>query len=339
MLQVTKTYLPSKKKFLEYIDQIWESHTLSNNGPLVQKLEIQLKDFSGCSHVLACTNGTIVLQMALRALNITKEVITTPFSYVATTNAILWEKCKPVFVDVKKPFLTIDANKIEAAITKNTQAIIATHVYGYPCDVEKIEKIAQKYKLKVIYDGAHAFGATYKSRSLLSFGDITTCSFHATKLFHCGEGGALFFNNENYLNPLSLMRSFGHFNDDYYSVGTNAKMFLKLKAISLIYTENLANNSKIFSSIAPPSGSNYSYYPVLFKNEKFLLKAITLLKENNIFPRRYFYPSLNKLSFLQNYFSCPISEKASKSVLCLPMSQYITTKEIKTICSLLNQIK
>ena len=203
MLQVTKTYLPSKKKFLKYVDAIWQNHILTNNGPLLKQLEDKLKTYSGCSNVLACANGTVVLQMALRAMNITKEVITTPFSYVATTNAILWEQCKPVFVDINKTNFTIDVKKIEQAITKDTQAILATHVYGHPCDVAAIGKIAAKHKLKVIYDGAHSFGATYKGKSLLSFGDITTCSFHATKLFHSAEDGALFINSAKYAEPLS----------------------------------------------------------------------------------------------------------------------------------------
>lgn len=357
MLQVTKTYLPSKKKFLKYVDAIWQNHILTNNGPLLKQLEDKLKTYSGCSNVLACANGTVVLQMALRAMNITKEVITTPFSYVATTNAILWEQCKPVFVDINKTNFTIDVKKIEQAITKDTQAILATHVYGHPCDVAAIGKIAAKHKLKVIYDGAHSFGATYKGKSLLSFGDITTCSFHATKLFHSAEDGALFINSAKYAEPLSLLRSFGHIYDDYYCVGTNSKMselhaamglsviddinkiIKKLKGISLKYDKYLNNNSTSFSLIKTPEGNNYGYYAILFKNEKLLKNAMAELAEHEIFPRRYFFPSLNELPFLKKTNACPVSENISRSVLCLPLSQYITEKQVKKVCRIINKLK
>ncbi len=357
MLNVTKTYLPSKKEFLKHIDTIWESHILTNDGPLLHLLEDKLKEFSGCSNVLACTNGTVVLQMALRAMNITKEVITTPFSYVATTNAILWEHCKPVFVDINRTIFTIDANKIEAAITKDTQAILATHVYGYACEVEKIEKIALKYGLKVIYDGAHAFGCTYKGKSLFSFGDIVTCSFHATKLFHSGEGGALFINNKDYYQPLSLIRSFGHIHEDYYTIGINARMselhaamglclfkdiekiINKRKTVSLLYEKYLNNKSMFKPVVKPHVGYNYAYYPVLFKNEQILKKAMDSLAEYDIFPRRYFYPSLNTLPFLENITPCRVSEGISQRILCLPLSHYIKQREIKKICTVINKLK
>ena len=358
MLNVTKTYLPDKKKFLKYVDKIWQSHILTNNGPFLNLLEDKLKAYSGCSHVLACANGTIVLQMALKALNITKEVITTPFSYVATTNAILWEHCTPVFVDIDPSDFTIDVNKIEQAITKDTQAILATHVYGHPCHVEQIAKIAARHKLKVIYDGAHAFGATYKGKSLLSFGDITTCSFHATKLFHCGEGGALFTNNKKLVQSLFVLRSFGHIHDDYYCAGINAKMpelnaamglcmlgdiakiIKKLKAVSLLYKKYLGTTPAFYPVVpASPEQYNYAYYPVIFKDGKTLKKAMKALAEHDIFPRRYFFPSLNTLPFLKEVNSCPVSENISGRVLCLPLSYYITEKEIKKVCSILNQLK
>ena len=358
MLNVTKTYLPDKKKFLKHVDAIWQNHILTNNGPLLNLLEDKLKVYSGCRHVLACTNGTVVLQMALKALNITKEVITTPFSYVATTNAILWEHCTPVFVDIDPANFTIDVDKIEQAITKDTQAILATHVYGFPCDVEKIGKIAAKHKLKVIYDGAHAFGATYKGKSLLSFGDITTCSFHATKLFHCGEGGALFTNNKKLAKSLFIMRSFGHIHDDYYSVGINAKMpelnaamglcmlddiaaiIKQLKAASMLYKKHLSERPEFYLVLpSVPEQYNYAYCPVIFQDEKTLKKAMRSLAEDNIFPRRYFFPSLNTLPFLKATNSCAVSEDISKRVLCLPLSYYITEKEIKKVCSILNKLK
>ncbi len=173
------------------LKRAWDKGWMTNNGELVKELESELKEYLHVDHLLFCSNGTIVLQMALKALGITGEVITTPFSYVATTNVILWEGCTPVFVDINPKTFCIDADKIKAAITPNTQAILATHVYGIPCDVEKIEVIARKHQLKVIYDGAHAFGCEYKGKSLLSCGDVSTCSFHATKIFHTVEGGCI----------------------------------------------------------------------------------------------------------------------------------------------------
>ncbi len=356
MLQVTRSYLPPKEQFLQYIDKIWESHVLTNNGSFVQALEDKLKQYTGCKHVLACANGTIVLQMALRAMNITKEVITTPFSYVATTNAILWEKCKPVFVDITKKGFTIDASKIEKAITKNTQAILATHVYGYPCDVERIQKIAKKYDLKVIYDAANSFGTIYKDKSVFSYGDISTCSFHATKLFHTAEGGALFVNNEKYFDPLFLFRSFGHIHDDYYSIGINAKMselhavmglcnldhmdeiIAKRKEAFFLYNKYLDTITDFKTVTSGETEYNYTYYPVLVKDEQQLMLVMSELKEEGIFPRRYFYPSLNLLPFLKNAASCPVSENISRRVLCLPLSVYITEKDIQQICGIINKV-
>ena len=191
MINVTKTFLPPFEEYVTTLKRAWDKEWITNNGELVRELEQELKEYLKVKNLLFNGNGTVVLQIALKALNITKEVITTPFSYVASTNVILWEGCQPVFVDIDPDTLCIDADKIEAAITNDTQAILATHVYGIPCNIEKIQRIADKYKLKVIYDGAHAFGCRYKGRSLLSYGDISTCSFHATKVFHTVEGGAI----------------------------------------------------------------------------------------------------------------------------------------------------
>jgi dTDP-4-amino-4,6-dideoxygalactose transaminase len=351
---VTKTYLPSKKKYLRYINQVWNSHVLTNNGPLVIDLEERLKDYSGCQSVLACSNGTIVMQMALKALNITKEVITTPFSYVATTNAILWEGCKPVFVDINLTDFTIDADKIEAAITEDTQAILATHVYGYPCAVEKIEAIALKHNLKVIYDAANAFGTTYKGRSIFTFGDISTCSFHATKLFHTAEGGALFINDQSCYDQLFLYRSFGHIYDNYFSVGINAKMselhaamglcilddidkiISRRRKASLLYDRYLNNKTNFKPAAASETVYNYAYYPVLLKNEAELVLVKEKLESNDIFPRRYFYPSLNKLPFLPEYYPALLSEDIASRILCLPLSTYISKNEVKRISKIIN---
>lgn len=311
MINVTKTYLPPFEEYAAILKRAWEKAWITNNGELVQELETKLKEYLDVKHLWFTSNGTVVLQMALKALNITKEVITTPFSYVATTNAILWEGCTPVFVDIDPHTFCIDASKIEAAITKDTQAILATHVYGQPCDVEAIDAIAKKYGLKVIYDGAHAFGVIYKGKSLLSYGDISTCSFHATKLFHTVEGGCIICNDSELDEKLFLYRSFGHRGDDYLSIGINGKnsefhaamglamlpylpqLIEKRKAIFDFYEKGLTDTCVHFLDFNNPDLSwNYAYCPVLFKKEEQLLLIKAKLEEEGIFIRRYFFKTL-----------------------------------------------
>src|SRR5690348_727675 len=347
MINVTKTYLPPFDEYAAILKRAWDKGWITNDGELVKELELKLKEYLGVNHLLFTSNGTVVLQMALKALDVTKEVITTPFSYVATTNAILWEGCKPVFVDIDEKTFCIDADKIEAAITKDTQAILATHVYGIPCDVEKIENLARKYNLAVIYDAAHAFGSLLNGKSLLSYGDISTCSFHATQIFHTVEGGCIVANNAEVQRQLMLYRQFGHVHDDYFSVGINAKnsefhaamglaVFPKLndiiterKKISENYDDSLC---KVLQRphIAKNVTYNYSYYPVVFENEKILLNVINQLGKKNIAGRRYFHPSLNKLPFIE-YQRCPVSESISEKVLCLPLYVGLTDNELEII--------
>ena len=347
MINVTKTYLPPFEEYTAILKRAWDKAWITNNGELVQELEQELKLYLGVNNLLFTSNGTIVLQMALKALNITKEVITTPFSYVATTNAILWEGCQPVFVDIDPNTFCIDANKIEAAITQNTQAILATHVYGIPCDIEKIQAIADKYNLKVIYDAAHSFGCEYKGKSLLSYGDISTCSFHATKIFHTVEGGCIIANNEETARQLYLFRQFGHIYDEYFSMGINGKNSEFHAAMGLCVlpqVENIIDQRKrivaqydkgLLPFISRPQISdhlkyNYAYYPVLFESEECLLDAIEKLKQNEISGRRYFFPSLNTLPFV-NYQSCEVSEDISKRVLCLPLYNGLSSEDVQKI--------
>ena len=353
MINVTKAYLPPMEEYTAILKRAWDKAWITNNGELSQELETRLKEYLEVDYLLYTGNGTIVLQMALKVFNIRKEVITTPFSYVATTNAILWEGCKPVFVDIKPDNFCIDADKIESAITENTQAILATHVYGYPCDVEKIEKIAEKYKLKVIYDAAHAFGGKYLGKSLLNYGDISTCSFHATKIFHTVEGGCIICKDEKTYKQLSLYRSFGHIADDYYSVGINGKnsefhaamglcilpkmetIISRRKQLSDSY-DNLLNFKKIKRvAVSDNLEYNYAYYPVLFESEEVLTKVVTNLLENHISPRRYFYPSLNKLPFLE-YCKCEVSESVAKKILCLPLFHDLLYDDIVRTTDIIN---
>ncbi len=356
MIAVTKTFLPPFEEYTAQLKRAWDKAWITNNGELVLELEAKLKEYLGVKHLLFCGNGTIVLQMALKVLNITKEVITTPFSYVATTNAILWENCTPVFVDINPDDFCIDAQKIEAAITENTQAILATHVYGYPCNIELIKTIAAKHNLKVIYDAAHTFGATYKGQQILSFGDISTCSFHATKLFHTVEGGCIITNDDAIAKQLYLYRSFGHIGDEYYSVGINGKnsefhaamglcnlprvaeLIDKRKKVSEHYELLLKGSSISRPFPLPGSNYNYAYFPVVFKTELQLLEVRKLLQDEQILTRRYFYPSLNKLPFVKNAATCNVSEDIASRVLSLPLYDSLAFEDVEKICKIIHSV-
>ena len=353
-INVTKVFLPPLEEYEQYLAQIWENNQITNQGPMLQTFEDKMREYLGVENFHLVTNGTIALQLALHGLGITEgEVITTPFSYVATTSSILWEHCKPIFVDIEPNTFCIDATKIEAAITNQTKAIMAVHVFGFPCDIEKIESIAQKHNLKVIYDGAHAFGVKYKGKSLLSYGDIATCSFHATKLFHTVEGGALIVRDQATSQKVELMKKFGQDGDNHYMLGINAKaselqaamglsnlkhideILLSRKEAYRCYMELLGDNVQL----PPTKGDleyNYSYFPVVFKNEAQLLETVKILNEANIYPRRYFYPSLNNLSYLEQPQYCPISESVASRVACLPLYVGLERAIIEKIAGIIN---
>lgn len=356
MINVTKTFLPDQEKYLQYVREIWDRGYLTNNGPLLQELEAQLKAYLHVDHLYFCGNGTIVLQIAIKALEITGEVITTPFSYCATSNAILWENCTPIFVDIDRDTFNINPDLIEQAITPATTAILATHVYGNPCDVEKIEQIAKKHNLKVVYDAAHAFGVTYKGKSLLSYGDISTCSFHATKVFHTIEGGALISNHPELDHKLSLLRAFGHRGDEsYYFAGINGKNSEFHAAMGLCnlphVPEIIATRKEVFVAYdsllnwdileRPVRASeveyNYAYYPLVFPSEQIMKRTMEALAEEEIIPRRYFYPSLNTLPFMPQQIACPISEDISLRVLCLPLYVGLPHEDIERISAIINK--
>lgn len=356
MIPVTKPFLPPYEEYKQYLDEIWESHWVTNMGPLSIELEERLKEYLGVNNLLFVTNGTVALQMAIKALGLKGEIITTPFSFVATTSCIVWENCTPVFVDIDKDSLCIDATKIENAITEHTSAILATHVYGNPCDVEAIDKIAKKYKLKVIYDGAHAFDVKYKGESAFNFGDISTCSLHATKLYHSGEGGLIICKDENLAKKLKCIRNFGISGFDSFSeLGINGKnselhaamglanlkyinqIHNKRKDLAEAYHKALENADLNFPVWNKNATKNYAYFPVLFKNEESLLKAINILKENDIQTRRYFYPSLaSALPYLDSK-ELEITDDISKRVLCLPFYYDLTLEEVKKISFLIGQ--
>jgi len=353
MINVTKPFLPPREEYDKYIDGIWQRNWLTNNGPLVNELELKLKDYLHVPHLLFLNNGTIAIQIAIKALGLKGEIITTPFSYVATTSSIVWEGCKPVFVDIELASLNIDPAKIEAAITDKTTAIIATHVYGNPCDIEAIEEIAKRHNLKVIYDAAHCFGSMYKGKSVFAFGDITTTSFHATKLFHTIEGGAVFTNDPELLKKMSFMRNFGHHGpDDFAEVGINAKnseFHAAMGLANMKYIPEFLHSRKEQSlrydswmkvidtpklSISSDAQFNYAYYPLILKSEEQTLKVIKEMEGNWIYPRRYFYPGLNTVNIYKGD-SLPVSESIAKRVICLPLYHSLSPEEIDFICRII----
>lgn len=353
MINVTKTFLPPQAEYQAILKRAWETGWMTNRGVLVQELEAALKTYLQVPNIIAMTNGTLPLQIAIKALRLTGEIITTPFSYVATTSSIVWEGCTPVFVDIHPDYLTIDETKIEAAITSKTTGILATHVFGNPCHVEAIEAIAEKHGLKVIYDGAHGFGVTYKGQSLFNYGDVSTCSFHATKLFHTGEGGALFCK-PTYNEKMFYHHNFGHDGPEaFYGLGINAKMSEPQAAMGLAvlpYMESILQERKDIVDaynlafqdsglqllkIRPETEWNYSYFPVVFKDEMQLLQVQQVLNEVGVFPRRYFYPSLDTLPYV-NGMVCEISGTIAPKILCLPL--YVGLEE-KTLNKIINIVK
>ena len=357
-INVTQTFLPDQKEYQEILQKSWDKIWITNRGELVLELETKIKQKYAITNMIATTNGTLPLQIAIKALGLEGEIITTPFSYIATASSIYWEGCTPVFVDIDKETLNISPLQIEAAITSNTSAILATHVFGNPCDILAIKKIAKKYNLKVIYDAAHCFGVSYKEKSIFEYGDVSTCSFHATKIFHTGEGGAMFTTDATLHKKLYYHHNFGHEGrESFQGLGINAKMSELQGAMGLAvlpyfdeildkrkkmyqqYVKLLSVSNKIsFQKIMADTEYNHSYFPVIFQNEMQLEKVVALLNKNNIFPRRYFNPSLNTIDYLKGK-EMKISESISKRILCLPLYfdlkeeqvNYISTLILKTI--------
>ncbi|WP_395052111.1 DegT/DnrJ/EryC1/StrS family aminotransferase [Flavobacterium sp.] len=357
MINVTKTYFPPIEEYQKQLKRIWENQWLTNRGELVLELEDKLKNLLNVNHIILMTNGTIPLQIALKILANNGEIITTPFSYIATTSSILWENCKPVFVDIHSEYLTIDETKIEQAITNKTTAILATHVFGNPCNVEAIEQIAKKHNLKVIYDAAHSFGVNYKNKSIFKYGDVSTCSFHATKLFHTGEGGAIFCNDKELFEKLFYSHNFGHNGPlGFYGLGINGKIselqaamgltvlphfdeILNCRRNAVIYYQTNLIFDKIKSiRIRENTDWNYSYYPIIFENEATLLKVQKHLNQEQIFPRRYFYPSLNTINYVNLDIKMPISEDIASRIICLPLYKELEISELNKICNIINSL-
>ena len=358
MIPVTRSYQPPLDEYISQLRAIWQAGQLTNNGPLSRQLAADIAGFLGIANLELVANGTLAIQLAIKALALQGEIITTPYSYVATTNSILWEGCEPIFVDIEPQSFCINPDLIETAITDKTSAILATHVYGYPCDITKIQQIADKHKLKVIYDAAHAFGVKLFGESLLLHGDCSTLSFHATKLFHTGEGGAVVCKDAEIAKRVFLMKKFGHIGeDDYLDIGINAKMSELHAAMGLCvlpkvndiiaarkecsgwYDEYL--EGCLLQCPISPAGLeyNYAYYPVIFTSPEVMMRVRQALLDNGIGPRRYFHPSLNALPFLKQELkrACPISESVSSRVLCMPLYVGLSNAEVEIICSIIKR--
>ncbi len=349
--------MPPIEEYQTYVSSIWERNWITNNGPLVNQLELKLKEYLNINHLLYVTNGTIALQLAIKTLGLKGEIITTPLSYVATTSSIVWEGCTPVFVDIDEHSLNLNPALIEAAITSKTSAILATHVYGNPCNIDAIASIAQKHNLKVIYDAAHCFGTQYKGKSVFEYGDVSTTSFHATKLFHTAEGGAVFTPNAELLKDMAFKRNFGHDGlEDFAGIGINGKcselhaamglvnlkyinnVLKKRKEISDYYDEKLQGLKVRKPKLTDNIEYNYAYYPVIFESQKALLDTQQQLNLNLIYPRRYFYPSLSTLNYV-NKSHTPLADDISSRVMCLPSYHDLTKEDIDFVCRILLRVQ
>lgn len=348
MIPVTRPFLPPLEEYTKKLEGIYERNWLTNDGPLVRELEAKLSGRLGVEHLLYVSNGTIALQIAIKALGLKGKVITTPFSYVATSSSILWEGCEPVYVDIEPGGFNIDASKIEEAITPEVSGIIATHCFGIPCDVEAIEVIAKRHNLKVIYDAAHAFGTTVNGRSIFEFGDVSTCSFHATKLFHTIEGGSVSTRDPELARRMALMRNFGHNGSEKFDGiginGKNSEFHAAMGLVNLEYVDSILQERReaveffckhLDSSNVrlPPVDElewNCSYMPVVFDSEEMAIQVKERLEANAIYPRRYFYPSLDTM-FEPTKAHRANSTSTATSILCLPLFSGITEKEMTLV--------
>lgn len=333
---VTRAFLPPRAELDAQLDRVYASHVLTNNGPLHRELEEALRARFDVPHLRLMANGTLAIQLAIRALGVSGRVITTPYSYVATTSAILWEGCEPVFADVLPDTLCIDPAAIERLIDARTTAIVATHVYGTPCDVEAIAAIASRHGLKVIYDAAHAFDVAWKGRSILQWGHASTLSLHATKLFHTVEGGAVVLRDDATDERLRLLRSFGHVGDEHFSLGMNAKMSevhaamglailphmadikARRAAASARYDAALAGLGLTRPSVPEGTTPNHGYYALLAESEAQREHLLRSMAAEGVHGRRYFFPSLDALPYIKGQ-SCPVSRDAAARALCLPL--------------------
>jgi dTDP-4-amino-4,6-dideoxygalactose transaminase len=362
-ITVTQPCLPPLKEFMPYLQQIWDNKWLTNNGPLHQQLEKELADYLGVKYISVFSNGTLALITALQALNITGEVITTPFSFVATTHSLWWNKITPVFVDIEPEYLNLDPAKIEAAITDQTSAIMPVHVYGNPCNIDEIQKIADRHGLKVIYDAAHAFGVKKNGVSVLNYGDLSVLSFHATKVFSTIEGGAIICHTEAMKHHIDNLKNFGFRGETVVEEpGINAKLnevqaaygllqlkyidgfIARRKEITQLYQSLLKDVAGIrFLPDMENVTHSYSYFPILIDEKNYGISRDALyekLKENNIFSRRYFYPLITNFEPYKELPSAtsenlPVANKVALEVLCLPIYVELSLINVESIVNII----
>lgn len=352
-IPVTKPYLPSREHYKEMVDEIWDRQWLTNNGPLLQRFEKEVNRFLGTKNTSVVTSGTTALQLALKTLEPGGEIITTPFSYVATTSAIVWEGFTPIFADIEPGFLCIDPKEVEKKISGETKAILATHVYGNPCDVEALERISAKHDIPLFFDAAHAFGSEYRGQSVLTCGDISILSFHATKLFHTINGGAVFCKSAEVKEQMDRFRNFGHIGVNAFDgTGINGKMcefhsamgLLNLEVADeliatrkkqwLFYGKGIEGSELKTIVLRDEPGYNGAYFPVIFQSAASLNSAIHKAEVRGIELRKYFSPSLNTLEYVA-YQKCPISEDISERICCLPLYFDLTDIEQEEILEII----
>lgn len=364
---VTQPSLPELSEFIPYMEQIWDNKWLTNNGPFHQDFEKELANYLGVEHLSIFSNGTLALITALQALRISGEVITTPFSFVATTHSLWWNNIKPVFIDIEDNYLNLDPQKIEAAITPKTTAIMPVHVYGNPCNVKAIQDIADTYGLRVIYDAAHAFGVKQDGQSVLNWGDMSILSFHATKVYNSFEGGAIICRDERTKKRIDLLKNFGIADEvTVIEPGINAKMnevqaafgLLQLKHVDKYISQrkelgelyyNLLKGIEGIRMITPAENTDhtYPYLPILINTEKFGKsrdEVYYALQKHDIVGRRYFYPLISDFPIYRGLPSAsadnlPIATKAAKEVLCLPIYPHLGTENVIRICKIIEGIK
>lgn len=357
---VTAASLPERDVYDTYVDRIFSSRWLTNNGSMLIELERELRKFLGVPYLELCANGTLALQLALRLLNLHgKKIITTPYTYVATLSALLWENCEPVFVDIDPYTMCLDPSLVEDCLKNDPDVagIVPVHVYGNACDVEAFDLISERYKIPALYDGAHAFGSVYRGKSLLSYGHASICSFHATKIFHTVEGGCVITHKAEEDREARLMRAFGHVHDTHYTLGINTKLSELHAAMGLSLlpriTENLKQRARLTSLydqyLTPANNEhlrglglregliwNHAYYPVIFADSNMRARVMSALEKERIHPRRYFYPALTRLPYIHGQ-SCPVAEDISEKVLCLPLWPDMEDKLVERICGIINK--
>jgi dTDP-4-amino-4,6-dideoxygalactose transaminase len=352
MIPITKPFLPPLPEYQAMVSTIWENHWLTNMGPLSIELEQKLQQYLNVDNLLLLSSGTTALQIAIKALELKGEIITTPFSFVATVSSIVWEGCTPVFADIDPETLNASPKNIEDAITDKTCAILITHIFGNPCDVQEIQRIATAHHLKILYDAAHAFGVQVNDKSIYDFGDISIGSLHATKIFHSIEGGIVVSKDPVLMKKIAYMRNFGFDGPERFAElginGKNSEFHAAMGLVNLKYIDEIITRQRMLTNhydrrlrslqahapkrMAEP---NFSYYPLIFDNEALMLRGIENLNNEDIYPRRYFYPSLPSVLPYVCAADVPVADELARRMVCLPLYYDLSVTAIDQICDIL----